>query len=603
MKNINKILAVSFIAMLAVPAAQAKIVSETMLSSEAGHYSGTHTVQSEIDAKQDTISDLATIRSGAAKGATSVQSVALASGTNNGTVKLTVNGTATDNIAVKGLGAAAYKAVDTTSGGTASSGSLITSGAVNSGLATKQNIQIGAAKSGSTASTDSGKAVVVDDNGKIAMGNKLGTAAYQNTTDTYSSTGTAPVSGKAVASAISGVTTTANSALQTVTANSDAGVVTNVAKSGTAVTMTKSKVTNAMVADDAAIDVSKISGAQTTGNMESTTTSYDTSSTTKYPSMAVAQNMIDTQATTINTEITNLKNNKQNKIAAGTAGNVVTYSGTAGTVGSLGFDTAPTANSTNLVKSGAIKTALDTKQNIQIGAAKSGSTASTDSGKAVVVDDNGKIAMGNKLGTAAYQNTTDTYSSTGTTPVSGKAVASAISGVTSTANSAIQSVKVNGTALSPDSNKAVNVTVASGSTNGTIAVNGSDVAVKGLGSAAYQNTTDTYSSTGTAPVSGKAVASAISGVASTANSALQTVTANSDAGVVTNVAKSGTAVTMTKAKVTNAMVADNAAIASSKIADLAKVTSAEVGNKDGVYVLTAKVENGTAQYYWEDIGR
>ena len=72
---------------------------------------------------------------------------------------------------------------------------------------------------------------------------------------------------------------------------------------------------------------------------------------------------------------------------------------------------------------------------------------------------------------------------------------------------------------------------------------------------------------------------------------------------MTNVAKSGTAVTMTKAKVTNAMVADNAAIASSKIADLAKVTSAEVGNKDGVYVLTAKVENGTAQYYWEDIGR
>ena len=37
-----------------------------------------------------------------------VGSVSLASGTNNGTVKLTVNGTATDNIAVKGLGSAAY---------------------------------------------------------------------------------------------------------------------------------------------------------------------------------------------------------------------------------------------------------------------------------------------------------------------------------------------------------------------------------------------------------------------------------------------------------------------------------------------------------------
>lgn len=37
-----------------------------------------------------------------------VQTVSLASGTNNGTVKLTVDGVATDNIAVKGLGSAAY---------------------------------------------------------------------------------------------------------------------------------------------------------------------------------------------------------------------------------------------------------------------------------------------------------------------------------------------------------------------------------------------------------------------------------------------------------------------------------------------------------------
>lgn len=39
-----------------------------------------------------------------------VGSVLLATGTNNGTLKLTVNGTATDNIAVKGLGTAAYTA-------------------------------------------------------------------------------------------------------------------------------------------------------------------------------------------------------------------------------------------------------------------------------------------------------------------------------------------------------------------------------------------------------------------------------------------------------------------------------------------------------------
>ena len=48
----------------------------------------------------------------------------------------------------------------------------------------------------------------------------------------------------------------------------------------------------------------------------------------------------------------------------------------------------------------------------------------------------------------------------------------------------IETVKVNGTAL-PVANKAVDITVATGSTNGTIKVNGTDVAVKGLKTAAY----------------------------------------------------------------------------------------------------------------------
>ena len=60
-------------------------------------------VHDEVTGKQDTISDLATIRSGAAKGATSVQTVA--TGSTNGTVA--VNGT---DVAVKGLGSAAYTA-------------------------------------------------------------------------------------------------------------------------------------------------------------------------------------------------------------------------------------------------------------------------------------------------------------------------------------------------------------------------------------------------------------------------------------------------------------------------------------------------------------
>ena len=46
----------------------------------------------------------------------SVQNVTLASGTNNGTLKLTVDGTTTDNIAVKGLGSAASAAGDSAAG-------------------------------------------------------------------------------------------------------------------------------------------------------------------------------------------------------------------------------------------------------------------------------------------------------------------------------------------------------------------------------------------------------------------------------------------------------------------------------------------------------
>ena len=56
------------------------------------------------------------------------------------------------------------------------------------------------------------------------------------------------------------------------------------------------------------------------------------------------------------------------------------------------------------------------------------------------------------------------------------------------ADSAIRKVKVNGTALTPDTEKAVDVTVATGTANGHIAVNGVDVKVAGLKSAAYEET-------------------------------------------------------------------------------------------------------------------
>ena len=68
-----------------------------------------------------------------------------------------------------------------------------------------------------------------------------------------------------------------------------------------------------------------------------------------------------------------------------------------------------------------------------------------------------------------------------------------IDGVSS---SAIEHVQVNGKDLQIV-NKTVNVTVSEGATNGTVSVNGVDVAVKGLGSAAYTNS-NAYDASGSA---------------------------------------------------------------------------------------------------------
>lgn len=88
-----------------------------------------------------------------------VGSVSLASGTNNGTLKLTVNGTATDNIAVKGLGSAAYTASTAyaTSGHTHNyAGSSSDGGSANSAvkLSTARTIGISGGATGTATSFD-----------------------------------------------------------------------------------------------------------------------------------------------------------------------------------------------------------------------------------------------------------------------------------------------------------------------------------------------------------------------------------------------------------------------------------------------------------------
>lgn len=99
--------------------------------------------------------------------------------------------------------------------------------------------------------------------------------------------------------------------------------------------------------------------------------------------------------------------------------------------------------------------------------------------------------------------------------------------------------------------------IATGSANGTISVDGSDVAVKGLGSAAYTAST-AYA---TADQGGKA------------DTAVQNVS-SSGSGVATGFTKSGTNIAVTLSQVTDAMVAAGANIAQSKINGLTSALSA-----------------------------
>ena len=88
----------------------------------------------------------------------------------------------------------------------------------------------------------------------------------------------------------------------------------------------------------------------------------------------------------------------------------------------------------------------------------------------------------------------------------------------------IESVKVNGTALTPNSSKAVDITVVEGTNDGTIKVNGSDISVHGLGSAAYAAATDFDASGAAAAVLGTALdqssANTVYGVKAALNEAL-----------------------------------------------------------------------------------
>lgn len=82
-------------------------LSDSTSSTSTSLAATANAVKSAYDRASTAITNAATAQSTAES---KVGSVALASGTNNGTLKLTVDGSATDNIAVTGLGSAAYTA-------------------------------------------------------------------------------------------------------------------------------------------------------------------------------------------------------------------------------------------------------------------------------------------------------------------------------------------------------------------------------------------------------------------------------------------------------------------------------------------------------------
>ena len=112
--------------------------------------------------------DFATAAQGA-KADTAVQSVSISGGTNNGTIKLTVDGTDTDNIGVTGLGSAAYEA----------STAFDAAGAAAAVLGTSSDADSAATVYGAKAYADTKKSEVIGTNADAASANTIyGAKAY-----------------------------------------------------------------------------------------------------------------------------------------------------------------------------------------------------------------------------------------------------------------------------------------------------------------------------------------------------------------------------------------------------------------------------------------
>lgn len=162
----------------------------------------------------------------------------------------------------------------------------------------------------------------------------------------------------------------------------------------------------------------------------------------------------------------------------------IDYSGKADKVsGAVSGNFAGLDSNGNLTDSGSKASDFKTKQT-----AVADSDATTDGTGVTFVDSvtqdaNGEITVHKKGVQLAQKSTSGAGGQNG---LMSAAQAEKLDGIEADADvNIIEGVQVNGSDLTPDGNKKVNVTIAEGSTNGSIAVNGTDVDVHGLGSAAY----------------------------------------------------------------------------------------------------------------------
>ena len=419
MKNMNKILAVSILAITAVSSANAKIVSESLLTSTPGTYTSTNTVQAAIADAKKAGTDAAALASG------KVSSVG--TGSANGTIS--VNGS---DVAVKGLKSAAY--TESSAYATAAQGAL-----AETALQSHQDISGKEDKSNKVDGTDttiiqdsehtdwnkyypsmaaadalvSQKLTVLDLANSYVQQVKSGDKTALVGRDSAGNAGKVALTDLTFTSTGSG-----NRALSVNKAGAVASGNTGIVTGGTVYSAVDERVAKnqgSSAANKAVI--TNGSGVITTGTITSgmitdgTIANADISS-----SAAISPSKIATDASNrfVSDTEKSTWNDKQNALASSTnKGKAITTSATDGSVTYTGIDTTVTASSSNLVTSGAVSSAIDTAKT----AAVSGLDVSTASGDGHVVtavtQTDGKIAV---TKTAGSITNTDISSSAAISP-------------------------------------------------------------------------------------------------------------------------------------------------------------------------------------------